>query len=168
MQRNLSELGPVFAAGVVWAAFSLALGLRGEVPSGPVPWPREHHYLAQAVFVLPWVSLMFVVYVRVASTLARALGAASPDAISRAALARAYGLPLLICYLAPEGVAYAVAGIGAVTAVARIAAPLLFFAVVIATTRAIASSARLGTGRAALASIGATIAQAIVGGLALR
>lgn len=167
-KQAFSELSPVFAAGVVWAAFSLALGLRGETPSGPVPWPREHHYLAQAVFVLPLLALMFLVYVRAASTLARALGASSPSAISRAALARAYGRPLLFCYLVPECVAYALAGIGAVTAVARFAAPLLFVAVVVLTTRVVARSGGLGTGRAALASIGATLAQAVVGGLGLR
>ncbi len=166
--RTYASARWTLGAGVFWAIFSAWLAVRGEVPSGPVPWPREWHYAAQAVFVVPWMVVLFSIHVGLSRLIAGRLGGSVEQRLPLERMDRAYGGPLLLCFLVPEAIAYALGGLEALGLVTRFAAPVLVLAVVLATARVISRDTSLSTPRALLASLGGTLGQALVGSLALR
>lgn len=126
-QTGSSKLAVIAAASTtaVYSAFVLILYLGGHQPSFTGnPIPPESYYLWQAIFLWLWLPMAFAVNVLVAQGMLHLFGDPRPLKTTASTLPITLAMPLLVAYLTPEIIAYAVAGHDALIAVMRIAAPI--------------------------------------------
>lgn len=159
----------VLAAGALWSVFSLVLASQGHAPSRVlVPIAREHYYAAQALFVLPLLALQWAVCSLVSFRSARALGGAGSFDETLRLLGFALGLPLLLLFLLPDVVCYALSGFASLGKLVRVTAPLTFVVSTWAAARGLRRVHGLSRLRALAAASVGVLAQAALGAPLLR
>lgn len=121
-ERRLGLAGASVAiAGAIWAGLCLRLAADGHAPSVTlVAIPRGHYYLAQALFVVPVLLAQWLATAGIAQLVTKARFVALA-----AALGPALAAPLVVVFLVPDLVAYALVGFGALGKLVRITAPLV-------------------------------------------
>ena len=159
----------VLALGVLHALFCLLLDAGGHAPSRVLlPIPRERYYLAQAAFVLPLYLGLWLLAGLSAHSLARALGGRGKLRGTLAAMGPAYAAPLIVAFVLPDLLLFALLGFEALGRAMRVYAPLAALLALAACALAVEAGARVEKGRAALAAFGGLLLQALVGGAFLR
>lgn len=119
-ERRLGLAGASVAiAGAIWAGLCLRLAADGHAPSVTlVAIPR--YYLAQAGFVVPVLLAQWLATAGIANLVTKARFIALA-----AALGPALAAPLVVIFLVPDLVAYALVGFDALGKLVRITAPLM-------------------------------------------
>lgn len=159
----------VLAVGVLWSVFSLVLANDGNAPSRVlVPIARQHYYVAQALFVLPLLALQWAVCSLVSFRVARALGGGGSFGATLERLGFALALPLLLLFLLPDVVCYALSGFSSLGKLVRVTGPLTFVVTLWAATRALRRVHGLSRSRALAAACAGVLAQAALGAPFLR
>jgi hypothetical protein len=154
-------------AGLAWALFCLMLHFAGQAPTVTL-LPIERYYLAQAVFVVPLLYLLWALCSLVSHRVARALGGSGSTKATANALGVALAAPLLALFLLPDAAAYATLGFDALAALVRFTAPLSLAATLWLGTLAVRSAHDLSRARSFAAAAAGVIAQAAIGGVLLR
>lgn len=158
----------VLGAGLLWAGFSFHLGLAGHTP--PVvflPIAPERYYLAQAIFVVPGLFVLWKVLSYVAVVASGGKIRATRRVLSER-LGIAYGLGLAAALVIPEWLAFALGGVDGLKIASRVAAPIAALTVFVASTAVIRSERSVSVRRAGLAAFVALVAQGILGASFLR
>jgi len=154
---------------VVWALFCLALAHEGRVPSRTfVPIPQRHYYAVQALFVTPLLLLQWLVCSAISTTVARALGGSARFRETANKLGLALALPLLVLFLLPDVVVYALWGFPALGKLVRVTAPLSFAVTMSAVTASLQTLHGLSWARAFSAAALGVLAQTLLGAPLLR
>lgn len=157
----------VYAAG--YAVFSYALFAAGHAPSAPAPLvPRAEHYRVQALLLVPLSLIAAFATGLVVHAVARALGGTGERTRTLASVARAFAIPAAALFLAPDVVAYAVGGFGAIARVTRWTAPLTLIVVIVAMTVAVRREHGVSRGRALAAVLAGVVALGMLHGPWLR
>lgn len=156
--------------GACWATFSAWLAADGHQPTMDrgLPMPAERYYAIAALYLVPLCLLLTGLTGAVAHGAARRLGGGGSMRATIGAVGPAYALPLLVLYLIPDMVAYAVAGRGALALMVRFALPLAVVAVTLRTVQALKAVHGLGNGRALAAALVAAVVQAVPFALLVR
>jgi hypothetical protein len=167
--RRWSGLSAVVVAGTCWALLCGMLALHGHAPSRAGLWlePR-HQYAAQAGFVIPLLTLQWLLCCGVTARLLRTFGAQVDWIATANRLAFALALPLIGLLLVPDLVVYAALGFGALGKLLRVTGPLCLLASIATATLALRALVPLSTARVCAASTLGVLAQALLGGLWLR
>lgn len=160
-------LAPVIIAGLCWAALSALLGASGHEPSRPLIGGGAH-YFAQAVFVTPLFLLSWVVLCATSAAVARLYGAAVTAKDLAAACAHAYAVPLVLTWALPDAVVFLAAGFDALGPLVRLVGSATALYMAGLTALAVRSVTGLPWPRAVVAALAGLVAQALVGGWALR
>lgn len=167
MKRGLLA---VALQGTLSAAFLVWLALAGEAPSGPLvlPIPRPSYYAFEAAVVIPVRLAMAFAFAWSAHRVARSLGGRGTFAqtFDRGALALA--LPFVALWLLPDVVLYATSGFDALGPALRFTAPATMLATLVLAVRGLRTVHELSYGRAIVATLVGSIAQALVGAPVLR
>lgn len=162
-------LGVVIGTGLLWAALSVALHAGGHAPSATlVPIPREQYYLWQAFFVTPLVVAQWLVLSATAQGVARALGGRGEWGTTARGLAVAFALPLLVLFVLPDLLVYAIAGFDALASGMRIYGPAAAFVVLVGSTRVVGHVHDVSLPRAFVAALAGLVLQAVVAAPLLR
>lgn len=162
--------GATLAVGAAWSGLLLWLHGSGHAPSGPLlaPIPREDYYLAQALFVVPLLFLLWMVASSAAHLAARRLGGGAAFAVSSSTVALALATPALLAFLAVDAAVLAFAGFDAMSGIMRFTMPLSALWTISLLTIGLGSAHHLSTGRAVVAALAGWLAQALVGAPLLR
>jgi hypothetical protein len=167
-ERDVAAAGAsVLWAGAVYAGFSLALAVAGHRPSFTLV-PLPHYYGCQAVFVIPWLWLLWRVCARVAHGLARRLGGRDDPKATLALAGPAYAVPLVWLFLVPDLVVYGLWGHAAMGTALRYYAAFAPLASIALLALGLARAHGLTAGRALGAALGAYVCQALIGTVLLR
>lgn len=167
--RTVRGAASVAVAGAAWAVLCLVLAADGHAPSVTlVPIPREHYYLAQAAFVLPLLLAQWGLCVAATQTVAKALGGRGEVVPTANGLGLALAAPLLLLFLLPDAVAYAVGGFAWLGPLVRVTSPLAFVATIGVATVVVRVGHGLARGRAFVAALAGVVVQAALGGVLLR
>lgn len=133
-----------------------------------LPIAREGYYGRQAVFVLPLLTLLWLLSATLTSVIARTWSGAYHTKTTANGMGIALGVPLLFLFLLPDLIAYAVFGFSSLRVLVRFTAPLSFIASVLLATRMTRTTHGLSTRKALVAGALGVLGQAIVGGVFLR
>lgn len=162
-------LRPMLLLGVLHAAFSLLLFLAGHAPKMGIPGlPRETHYLIQAVFLVPLYLVLWQIGARVAHALARLSNTPERRPAALAVFGVAYAAPMILLFLVPDILVFALLGFDRIGKLMRYYAPLAAASSVTLGALGLRSAFSIGNGRAFFASLAGFLAQAVVGGVFLR
>ncbi len=160
--------GAVLTLGVLWAAFSLVLYLRGHAPSFVLlPIPRPAYYLWQSLFVVPVTLASWWVLGSVAAWVAGAARGPARDGVI-AVLGVAYAAPLVFGFLAVDVVLFAAFGFEAMGRAIRFYAPLAPLWGLWVGTLAVRRRLSVSTARAWLGCAVGFVAMAPLGAVFLR
>jgi hypothetical protein len=159
----------VLLAGLAWAAFCLQLAGDAHAPSRVlVPIARQDYYRAQALFVVPVLFVSWALCAVVSAWVARGARGAGAGAPSAGPIGVALAAPLLVLFLGPDAVAYALHGFGALGKVVRVTAPLALVATIALIARVLRATHQVSRRRAWAAAAAGVIAQALLGAPLLR
>lgn len=118
-------VGAVLSAALLYSAFVLWMYLDGQQPSFTGnPIPAEDYYLWQALFLPPWLLVVWAAFASVAHGLSRLFGSSAAWSATAAPLGFALAVPLSWSYLIPEMLVFGVAGHDALVAAMRITGPI--------------------------------------------
>lgn len=151
------------AAALAWSMLSWRL-FRDGVAARAVLLPVDpaSYYAFQAWMIGPLLLVLSLVFALVAHRLARREGGASP-AETWTSLTPIYAGSLLLFFLLPDGVAYALGGRQGMARAMRFYAPLAPLAIIWGAARRLSRLHGLTTGRAVLVALIALITQALIG-----
>lgn len=163
----------VVLVGLAWAGFSAALDAAGHEPSFTGnPLPARGYYGVQAWFVLPVLVVAWLVLGGVAHLLSRLLadeGTPPGDLPSLLApLGFAWAVPILVLFLVPDILVYALGGFVELGFLVRLTAPLTALWVVVLAAAAVRAARGLSFGRAAAVIAPALLAAGVVVGAVVR
>jgi hypothetical protein len=159
----------VLAAGGAWALLCAALAIAGHSPSvAVVPIPREHYYAAQAVFVVPLLLVSWLLCSTIAERVGRFLGGQGGFVPAANGIAPALALPLIVVFVVPDAIAWALLGFDGLGAVVRVTGPLSFLAMLVLATMAVRAASSLSYGRAFVAAFAGVFVQGALAGVLLR
>ena len=159
-------LGSTLICAVFWSLLSWQLCASGHRPSGPALF--EPHYCWQAAYLPLILPLQWLLYSVLAQSFARRLGGAGEKKATSTALGIAFGLPLLLGFILPDGIAYFLGGFHAMAKVLPFTGPLTLLWILALSTRCLSVLHKISTPRALCASFFAFVIQAIPMGLFIR
>jgi Yip1 domain len=155
--------------GIAHAGFSLLLYLAGHAPRMGIPgFPREPHYLWQAIFIIPLYIALFWIGGLVAHAVARRFSGSGNRDASLAVFGVAYALPMIVLFVIPDLIVFLTLGFTAIGKAMRWYAPLAASTCVWLGALGLSRAHNIGKGRAAIAALTGFVIQAIVGGVFLR
>ncbi|MEM9191655.1 MAG: YIP1 family protein [Myxococcota bacterium] len=159
----------VLAGGLGWAGLYLMLALGGEAPSRVLlPIDRGHYYFFEALMIGPWLVGLWLVGAELSLRVGRWLGGDGSRGAVRAVLAPAQAVPLLLCLVLPETLAYLAFGFPGLGKVARVAGPVLLLLTFGLVGIGLAAALRISRPRAFGVAALVLIAQGVLSGPLVR
>lgn len=156
-------------AGVLWTLLSSWLALDGQKPSGPTLLVgAEHHYLVQAALLLPLLLVAWKLFGFFTAQLARRLGGEGDGRALEAALGLTLGVPLLVLFVIPDLVMYAVGGFLELGFLLPLTGPVTALWIALLSVSAVRAIAALSWSRAFAASALGFLPAALLLGLFVR
>jgi hypothetical protein len=155
--------------GLAWAALSAMLYADGHVPRvTSVPIRRTDYYLWQALFVVPLLICLWLVLGLTSHGVSRLLGGPNRLRSALSVLAFTYAVPVLVLFVLPDALIYALFGFETLGRAMRFYAPLAPLATLALTALGIHIVYDLGLWRASAAALVGLVMQALPGALLLR
>lgn len=167
LSRSAVALVSIYA--IVYAAFSYVLYRGGHAPTRASPmFSVEDQYLGQAVLLVPMTFLAWALFGGTAHAVARGLGGNGELRETVARLGIAWALPMLVAFVLPDVLVYALLGFDGLAPAMAYYAPVALLAVAIASVFAVRRAHEISTARAAIAAIVGGVVLAAVHGPWLR
>jgi hypothetical protein len=162
-------LGALLTCGLAWAALSAMLYADGHVPRvTSVPIRRTDYYLWQALFVVPLLICLWLVLGLTSHGVSRLLGGPNRLRSALSVLAFTYAVPVLVLFVLPDALIYALFGFETLGRAMRFYASLAPLATLALTALGIHIVYDLGLWRASAAALVGLVMQALPGALLLR
>lgn len=112
-------------ASLLYSFFVLTMYLDGHAPTRPGALiPQTDPYLWQALFTLPWLFLTLLVFASLTHGLVARHATSRPFRQTLSSCALAFSSPLLLTFVIPETITYALAGHEALSTAIRFTGPI--------------------------------------------
>lgn len=165
----LPALIAVLAAGSSWAAFCAVLADAGHQPSFVgLPIEPASFYRYQSVFITPLLIGGWLLMSLTAHHAGKALNGTGTFRGTAAAAGLGYGLSILLLFVLPDLLVYAVGGFAELGLVFRLSAPLCALWVIVMTTASIRAAHELSWARSIVAALCGVLAQGLLVGTWVR